>query len=132
MRSHPASGHGPVRRCLARTRDERGSATAWTIPFVGVLALLTVLMAGVGGALVTVRRVQAAADLAALAGATAHAGGRPACAEVARVADRNGGQLESCAVLQGGDVRVVVSASFAGPWPQPLTVRGRARAGPAG
>lgn len=114
-----------------RTRRERGSATAWSVPFIGALVLLTLLMAVVGGALVTVRRVQAAADLAALAGATAHADGRSACAEVARVAGRNGGRLDSCDVLDGGDVRVVVSASFAGPWPQALTVRGRARAGPA-
>lgn len=115
-----------------RSRDERGTATAWTVPFIGVLALLTVLMAGVGGALVTVRRAQAAADLAALAGATAHAAGRVACAEATRVAGRNGTRVDSCAVLEGGDVRVVVSASVRGPWPQPLHVRGRARAGPAG
>ena len=104
----------------------------WTVPFIGALALLTVLMAGVGGALVTVRRVQSAADLSALAGATAHAAGRTACPEVARVADRNGTTLDSCGVLEGGDVQVVVSASVRGPWPEPLRVRGRARAGPAG
>lgn len=114
-----------------RPGDERGTATAWTVPFIGVLALLTVLMAGVGGALVTVRRAQAAADLAALAGATAHAGGRAACPEVARVSHRNGATVDSCTVLAGGDVRVVVSATVRGPWPESLRVRGRARAGPA-
>lgn len=112
-------------------RDERGSATAWTIPFIGVLALLTVLLAGVGGALVALRRVQAAADLAALAGATAHAAGAQACAEATRVADRNAARLDSCTVLADGDVRVVVSVSVDGPWPEALHVRGRARAGPA-
>lgn len=114
------------------TRDEGGTASAWAVPFIGVLALLTVLLAGVGAALVTVRRVQAAADLAALAGATAYAAGRGVCSEVVRVADRNGAAVESCAVLDGGDVRVVVSAAVRVPWPEPLLVRGRARAGPAG
>ena len=113
-------------------RDERGSATAWAVPFIGVLALLTVMLAGVGGALVTVRRVQSAADLSALAGATALAAGGAACAEVARVAARNDTSLDSCAVLEGGDVQVVVSTSVRLPWPEPLHVRGRARAGPAG
>ena len=120
-------GPGPAQR----RRDERGTAAAWTVPFIGVLALLTVLLAGVGAALVTVRRTQSAADLAALAGATAHAAGRAACREVARVADRNGTRLDSCVLLEDGDVRVVVSASVRGPWPGPLDVRGRARAGPA-
>lgn len=119
-------------RCPVRRRgDERGTATAWTVPFIGVLALLTVLLAGVGAALVTVRRTQSAADLAALAGATAHAAGRAACPEAARVSDRNGTRLDSCAVLRDGDVQVVVSASVRGPWPETLHVRGRARAGPS-
>lgn len=113
-------------------RDERGSAAAWSVPFIGALALLTVLLAGVGAALVTVRRVQAAADLAALAGALAHTAGRGACSEVVRVAERNGAGVESCEVLEGGDVRVVVNARVGVPWPEPLLVRGRARAGPAG
>lgn len=112
------------------SRDQRGTATVWTVPFLGALALLTVLMAGVGGALVTVRRTQAAADLAALAAASAHVAGRAGCAEAARVARRNGTDLDMCTVLDGGDVRVVVSASVRGPWPRPLQVRGRARAGP--
>lgn len=111
-------------------RDQRGTATVWTVPFLGVLALLTVLMAGVGGALVTVRRTQAAADLAALAAATAHAAGRVGCVEAARMARRNGTDLDTCTLLDGGHVRVVVSTSVVGPWPSPLQVRGRARAGP--
>ena len=114
-----------------RRGDERGTATAWTVPFIGVLALMTVLLSGVGAALVTVRRTQSAADLAALAGATAHAAGRAACQQVARVADRNATRLESCVVLDDGDVQVVVSAPVEGPWPEALEVRGRARAGPA-
>lgn len=114
----------------AEARDERGSATTWALALIGVLALLTVLLAGVGGALVTLRRAQAAADLAALAGATAHAGGRSACPEAVRVAGRNGARVDSCTVLPGGDVRVVVRAPVRGPWPEPLQVRGRARAGP--
>lgn len=117
---------------MTSARDERGTATAWTVPFLGVLALLTVLLAGVGGALVTVRQAQAAADLAALAGATAHAAGRVPCAEVQRVAVRNGTTVETCTVLPGGDVQVVVGTTWRGPWPEPLRVRGRARAGPAG
>jgi secretion/DNA translocation related TadE-like protein len=100
------------------------------VPFVGALALLAVLLASVGQALLTVRRVQSAADLAALAGATAHAAGRSACAEVARVAGRNGSRVDTCELLEDGDVRVVVSAPARGPWPGTRPVRGRARAGP--
>jgi secretion/DNA translocation related TadE-like protein len=112
-------------------RDERGTATAWAVPFIGALAVLTVLLATVGQALLTVRRVQSAADLAALAGATAHAAGRSACAEAARVAGRNDSRVDTCEVLADGDVRVVVSALSRGPWPGTRPVRGRARAGPA-
>lgn len=127
MTGWPASRHGAY-----RFRSERGTATAWAVPLIGVLALLTVMLAGVGTALAAVRRAQAAADLAALAGATAYAAGREACAEAARVASLNRARLDSCDVLGPGDVRVVVRTRARGPWPDPLEVRGRARAGPAG
>lgn len=120
-------------RCLtSRAREERGTATAWAVPFIGALALLTVLLAGVGAALVTVRRAQAAADLAALAAAAAYAAGQDPCIEAARVAALNRTRVDACEPLYAGDVRVVVSATVRGPWPETLHVRGRARAGPAG
>ena len=128
MRSRADGLHRPG---CDRERDQRGTVAVWAVPFIAVLALLTVSMSGVGAALVTVRRAQAAADLAALAGATAHAAGRAACVEAARVAHRNGSALDSCEVV-GDDVRVVASAAVRLPWPEPLRARGRARAGPAG
>ncbi|HEX4977227.1 MAG TPA: Rv3654c family TadE-like protein [Nocardioides sp.] len=112
-------------------RSEHGSSSTWALALLGVLASLAVLLAGVGNALVAVRRAQAAADLAALAGAAAQAAGQAACPEAARVARRNETRLSSCVALPEGDVRVVVSTTVRGPWPQPLQVRGRARAGPA-
>lgn len=112
--------------------DERGTASVWAVPLIGVLALTAVLLAAVGAALVAVRRAQAAADLSALAAATVHAAGGDPCGEAARVARLNRTRIDSCDLLGAGHVRVVVTTTVRGPWPEALVVRGRARAGPAG
>lgn len=125
MRAGPGSA-------ACRPRDERGTAAAWTVPLLGAVALLAVLLASVGSALVAVRRAQSAADLAALAAASAHAAGRDPCTEAARVAALNSTVLDTCDLVGPGDVRVVVSTVVRGPWPQAVQVRGRARASPAG
>ena len=111
------------------TRGEGGSASVLVVALTGVVLLL-----GLAGAFLTAtgsahRRVQAAADLAALAGAAAHQRGDDACAASGLVADDNGADSTTCH-LEGDDV--VVEVSLVGPeflghsW----ELVGRARAGP--
>lgn len=92
---------------------QRGSA----VPFaVACLGLLLAVGAGLGvvGALVAGHRsAQAAADLAALAGAGASSRGEDGCAAAAATALRNGAALVACE-LHGDGVRVLVGVE--GPW----------------
>jgi len=94
---------------------------------------LAILLAGVGGARTASVRLQAVADLAALAGAERSAtapwedvGSRP-CEAASEGAAANGVSVESCEVL-GTDCRVVVSGS-ATVMGVSLEIRARARAG---
>jgi len=110
-------------------RREDGAAVVMAL---GLLAVLF-LVAGVGGGVVAMvaahRQVQAAADLAALAGAAAVQAGAPACPAVDRIARRNRAVLTSC-VADGASVLATVEHTL----PRFLgtrTVRARARAGPA-
>ncbi|PFG20695.1 Rv3654c family TadE-like protein [Serinibacter salmoneus] len=107
--------------------SERGSGTVLVVGLLGVAAALLiplVLLASIAGARAT---AQGAADLAAIAGATAwhdHGGGAP-CAVAGRVLVEHGAYLVSCEV-SGEDV--VVTAAV------PTRVgdaRATARAGPA-
>lgn len=108
---------------------DRGSASLLVVALTGVVLLL-----GLAGAFLTAtgaahRKAQAAADLAALAGATAGQRGGDACAAAGMVADHNGARSIDCD-LEGSDV--VVRVSLAGPeflghsW----ELVGQARAGP--
>ena len=110
-------------------RGDDGAASLVVVALTGVVLLL-----GLAGAFLTTtgaahRRAQAAADLAALAGAGAHQHGGDACAASALVADHNGADSTTCH-LEGDDV--VVEVSLSGPeflghsW----ELFGRARAGP--
>jgi secretion/DNA translocation related TadE-like protein len=113
-------------------REQRGAATVLVLPFVGVLALVTVVLAFQGGVLVTQRRVQAAADLAALAGAAALQRGQDGCAAASAVAGRNGARLSDCQVSGVAGRDVVVTAERDGPavLGRSVTVEASARAGP--
>ena len=113
-------------------RDQRGAATVLVMPFVGVLALVTVVLAFQGGVLVTQRRVQAAADLAALAGAAALQRGDDGCAAASAVAGRNGARLSGCQVsgTAGRDVVVTVERDGPAVLGRSVTVEVSARAGP--
>lgn len=110
-------------------RDEHGSATPLVVALVGVLLLVGVAAAFVVATAAAHRRAQAAADLAALAGAMSLQRGADACAAAADVARRNGADEVTCRV-SGQDV--LVTARLAGPrfaghgW----RLVGRARAGP--
>ena len=121
-----STGRAPRR---TRRPDERGSAV-WLVPFVGVLVLMALALAFQGGLLVAQRRVQAAADLAALAGAVALQRGHDGCDAASRMAARNGASLDRCRV---DDRDVLVTLARAGPvlWGRSVEVRAAARAGPA-
>jgi secretion/DNA translocation related TadE-like protein len=110
-------------------RDQRGAATVLVMPFVGVLALVTVVLAFHGGVLVTQRRVQAAADLAALAGAAALQRGEDGCSAASAVAGRNGARLSGCQT-SGPDVVVTVERDGPAVLGRSVTVEASARAGP--
>jgi secretion/DNA translocation related TadE-like protein len=100
------------------------------LPLLGALTVAAVLLAYVGGALTTRRKVAAAADLAALAGAAELRTGGDGCAAAATVAARNGGTLGPCTV-HGLDLSVTVTARTAPMLGRRLVVSARARAGPA-
>lgn len=111
---------------MTRSRGEGGASTVLALGFAGLLLFVGLALAGVGALVVDHRRAQAAADLAALAGA-ADAGG---CGAAARIASDNDAELVDCA-RDGPDVVVRVSVT-SHPWAGwSVAVTARARAGPA-
>lgn len=116
-------------------RDQRGAATVLVVAMAGVLLLVGAAAGVVAAIVVAHRKAQSAADLAALAGATALAdpashAARDPCGVAAEAASANGAELSSC-VVEGQDV--VVGVTVAGPrWlGQDRDLVGTARAGPA-
>ena len=89
------------------TRGERGAASVLVTAVLALLALVGAALGVVASLVVDHRTAQSAADLAALAGATALGRGGDACGEARRVSSANGAELVSCRVL-GDDVRVGV------------------------
>lgn len=112
--------------------DDRGVATVWVAGAIAVLVSMMVFGLHLGQAMVVRHQVEAAADLAALAGAaTAVAGEQYACSQARRVTDRMRVQLASCQ-LRGWDVLVRTTAHPRN-WPARLgAATAQARAGPAG
>ena len=109
---------------------ERGSATVLALGLIGALASLGVAALVLGSAVIASQRARAAADLAALAGASQVLRGAPAgqaCHAAARVARTNGGHVTSCTV-DGSSLRVVVGVPADAPGLGSATAR--ARAGP--
>jgi len=113
-----------------RRRDARGSATVLAVVMLGVVLTVAAGVAVLGAAVVDQRRVAAAADLGALAGATARQHGEPACAAAASVVARNGGRLTACAPT-GQDVTVRAARPTRRILWLTWTVTSVARAGPA-
>jgi secretion/DNA translocation related TadE-like protein len=96
----------------------------------GVLLLVGAALGVVQSMVVAHRRAQSAADLAALAAASAAARGQPACDRAREVAGSNGAELTACdAVGQ----TVTVTVRVPGPhWlGQQADLTAEARAGPA-
>lgn len=110
--------------------NDRGAATVLAVAMSGVLLLVGAATGVVGALVVDHRKAQAAADLAALAGATARAGqGGDPCAAAGEVATANGGELASC-VVEGEDVLVEVVVTGPHWLGQAQDLSAEARAGP--
>ena len=111
-------------------RREDGAAVVIALGLIAVL----LMVAGVGGAVVAVlavhRQVQGAADLAALAGASAAAAGRSPCPAVQRVAQRNAVEVRECE--SDGSIVVAVLERHLPAVLGDRIVQARARAGPRG
>ena len=116
-------------RNLRDQRDERGAATLLVTSMLGVLLLATVGVAGAGRLLLAHHRVQASADLAAVAGADALAQGSEACDAAESIARANGAELEQC-LVDGPDVTVSTTVAVHLPTGYVAVLTGRARAGP--
>ena len=112
-------------------RDERGSGTVYALGVIAVLLAAAVGIAGLIQAQSATGRARAAADLAAISGATVLssvvAPGDP-CAMAGRVAAANGASVSACSVA-GEDVTVsvVVPTTILG---RPRQATAQARAGP--
>jgi len=112
-----------------RRRGERGSSLPFAVAVLGTLLFVAAALGVVAAMVAAHRTAQAAADLAALAGARAVQHGADGCVAADRIAAANGAALEACDIA-GEDVRVVVRA--AGPhWlGQAGDLLAEARAGP--
>ncbi len=110
-------------------RNERGAAALLAPGLAAVVLFLALAVALVGRLVVDQRRAAVAADLAALAGATAVQHDRDACAAVSALARRNGATVVSCEV-RGEVVRVRVSVDGLRALGRTWSVRAGAVAGP--
>jgi len=117
-----------ARVVVPQTR-QHGSAAVLATVLVAVLVVVALFVTAVGGAVVDRRRVAAAADLAALAGASALQSGNDGCAAARSTARRNGARATSCAV-EGEDVTVLTERRTQPVFGRRFTVRATARAGP--
>ncbi|HEX6755801.1 MAG TPA: Rv3654c family TadE-like protein [Mycobacteriales bacterium] len=109
---------------------ERGSVTVWVAGLLVLIGLVTLVGVVRGTAVVGRHGAEVAADLAALAGATALSASEPdACAQAAAYAARNGARLTGC-VVDGDDVEVEVSRPVRFGRLGARLASARARAGP--
>jgi secretion/DNA translocation related TadE-like protein len=117
--------------CRPSPGSERGAATVLVTACLGVLLLIGCALAVVAAIVTAHRAAQAAADLAALAGATAARDGGDPCSAAGAVAADNGGRLVGCDV-DGADVTVRVEVPGPHWLGQPYDLTAAARAGPGG
>jgi secretion/DNA translocation related TadE-like protein len=110
-------------------RSDRGSATVHALWLIALLTTVALFATAIGSVLVGQRRAAAAADLAALAGATAVQRGSAGCEQAADIAGRNDARLVSCAV-EGGILTVRVATRVRSVFESSFELQARARAGP--
>lgn len=110
-------------------RDDRGAASLLVVACVALLLLIGCALGVVAAMVRAHRAAQAAADLAALAGASAQQRGASACTAAGSVAEANGASVDTCAT-SGGEVWL--SVTVPGPhWlGQTADLSAQARAGP--
>jgi secretion/DNA translocation related TadE-like protein len=113
----PSDGERPAGR-------DRGSGSIYVLIAASVLMALSVAGATVGDAVLARHRAESAADLVAIAGATAGLRGGDACLAAAVDADRRGVELERCRSADDGSIVVVVRLA-------PSSVLRRLPVGPA-
>lgn len=118
-----------VRTIGAAGRDERGAGTVLGLTMAAVVLFVALAVAGATAVVTTHRVAQSAADLAALAGATALQDGDDACGRAGEVARANRATLRSCAV-EGWTVTVSVTAAGATVLGRQVVQAARGRAGP--
>lgn len=104
---------------------DSGVMTTWAAIACAALLVAVLGLAHLGAAVVARHRAQAAADLAALAAATALRDGFPACESGSDLAARNGATLAACHEVGGGDVYVEVEVPVLS-----ASATARAKAGP--
>ncbi|HEY4007796.1 MAG TPA: Rv3654c family TadE-like protein [Pseudonocardia sp.] len=120
-----------LRDRAATGEQDDGLATVWAVSAIAVLVMAMVFGLGLGAAATGRHRAEAAADLAALAGAGHALDGEPtACAYADRVAEPMHARLVSCRLV-GAEVTVVLEVPTQAPLLAHRAAVGRARAGPA-
>ncbi|WP_246142842.1 Rv3654c family TadE-like protein [Nocardioides rubriscoriae] len=110
-------------------QGERGAATVLTLALAGMLVLVGAALSVVSALVVDHRTAQAAADLAALAGARALADRGDGCAAAGALAAANGAEVTACSV-SGREVRVKVRVEGPRWLGQSGDLEAEARAGP--
>ncbi len=120
---------GPAGAPRSAPHGSRGAATVLGVAMAGLLLLLGVALAELTAVVVAHRRAQAAADLAAVAGASSPT---DPCAAAERVAAANGALLAAC-TPEGPRAGVLVAVQVDSPpgLSRVLRIQGHARAGPA-
>ena len=110
---------------------DEGSATIWTLALSSATLALAWAVLLVCVAVGVRHRVEATADLAALAGAAAAQHGADGCLAAARTAQSNGARLRACRRAADGSISVTVAVVVPPPlrrW-APGVVTAEARAG---
>ncbi len=115
---------------MRAARDQAGFAVPVTVALAGLVLVVTLLGAAMGRVLVDQRRAAAAADVAALAAATAVQLGSAPCPAARLSARENGARLVGCAVT-GEQVRVKVVVTTPPLLGRVVRVPAAAQAGPA-
>lgn len=126
LRRRPDMRVSPAR--MSSRASDRGSSSLLVVGLIGVVLVLTVGALAMASAVVASHHARTAADLGALAGATALRGGasrNQACAAAASVATANGAVLQECAIRDGRSLLVVTERRSA-LWPAPATARSSA------
>ena len=120
-RQDPVGRRGP--------RDDQGAGSVLALAMIGLLVVVTCVAGAAGAVVATHRTAQAAADLAALAGAGELQLGGSACGRAAEVARSNRSVLRHCTV-RGTRVGVEVVADTVHLPGGALDLPARAWAGP--